>query len=61
MISSIHFIALYKNSYLGLNLKVGQWFFHGDMNGYIEPIEELGLNNIFDNYCINLLIYMLDY
>jgi len=59
MISSNHFISLCKNSYLGLNLNLGQWFYHDDMNGYIKPIDELGLNNILNNYCINLLIYML--
>ena len=46
MISSNHFISLCKNSYLGLHLKVGQWFFHDDMNGYIKPIDDFGLTNI---------------
>lgn len=60
MISSNHFIAVFKNTYLGFNLKGGEWFFHDDINGYLKPIDELGLNNILNNYCSNLLIYMLN-
>ena len=60
MISSNHFISVFKNSYLGLNLKDGEWFFHDDIIGYLKPIDNLGLNNVLSNYYINLLIYMLN-
>ena len=60
MISSNHFIAVFKNTYLGLNLKAGEWFFHDDTSWYLKPIDDLGLSNILNNYCINLLIYILN-
>ena len=49
MISSNRFIAVFKNTYLGLNLKAGEWFFHDDTSGYLKPIDDLGLNTILSS------------
>ena len=61
IISSNRFVTVFKNTYLGLNLKAGEWFFHDDTSSrYLKPIDDLGLNNILNSCCINLLIYMLN-